>query len=70
MGSANITFSESLDAGRSDQLLLCEAGPEWNASLRFRGKRSVVLDAANSGYGGALGRVLWVDLGLMLFCML
>ena len=33
VGSANITFSGSIDGERSDQLLLSEASPEWNATL-------------------------------------
>lgn len=60
--------SRSLDAVRSDQLLLGEASPEWNATLGFS-EKNVISNTANSGYG-ALRRILWVYLGLMLLCML
>lgn len=67
--SANITFSGTLDAVRSDQLLLGEARPEWNATLGFSEKSSAVSNAATSGFG-TLGRMLWVYLGIMLLCTL
>lgn len=41
VGSAGITFFGSMGARKSDQLLLCEAGPKWNATLAF--SRGVVL---------------------------